>query len=30
MRLVGPDCFGVAVPGIGLDATFAAGPPGRA
>jgi acyl-CoA synthetase (NDP forming)/GNAT superfamily N-acetyltransferase len=26
MRLVGPDCFGVAVPGIGLDATFAAGP----
>jgi acyl-CoA synthetase (NDP forming)/GNAT superfamily N-acetyltransferase len=24
MRLVGPDCFGVAVPGIGLDATFAA------
>ena len=23
MRLVGPDCFGVAVPGIGLDATFA-------
>ncbi len=23
-RLVGPDCFGVAVPGIGLDATFAA------
>jgi acyl-CoA synthetase (NDP forming)/GNAT superfamily N-acetyltransferase len=22
MRLVGPDCFGVAVPGIGLDATF--------
>ena len=27
MRLVGPDCFGVAVPGIGLDATFAASPP---
>ena len=26
MRLVGPDCFGVAVPGIGLDATFAASP----
>jgi acyl-CoA synthetase (NDP forming)/GNAT superfamily N-acetyltransferase len=26
MRLVGPDCFGVAVPGIGLDATFAAHP----
>ena len=26
MRLVGPDCFGVAVPGIGLDATFAATP----
>jgi acyl-CoA synthetase (NDP forming)/GNAT superfamily N-acetyltransferase len=24
MRLAGPDCFGVAVPGIGLDATFAA------
>src|SRR5271170_6367365 len=24
MRLVGPDCFGVAVPAIGLDATFAA------
>ena len=24
MRLIGPDCFGVAVPGIGLDATFAA------
>jgi acyl-CoA synthetase (NDP forming)/GNAT superfamily N-acetyltransferase len=27
MRLVGPDCFGVAVPGIGLDATFAANQP---
>jgi len=26
MRLVGPDCFGVAVPGTGLDATFAARP----
>ena len=26
MRLIGPDCFGVAVPGIGLDATFAARP----
>ena len=26
MRLVGPDCFGVAVPGIGLDATFGASP----
>ena len=26
MRLVGPDCFGVAVPSIGLDATFAASP----
>ena len=26
MRLVGPDCFGVAVPGIGLEATFAATP----
>jgi len=24
MRLVGPDCFGVAVPPLGLDATFAA------
>jgi acyl-CoA synthetase (NDP forming)/GNAT superfamily N-acetyltransferase len=24
MRLVGPDCFGVAVPATGLDATFAA------
>jgi acyl-CoA synthetase (NDP forming)/GNAT superfamily N-acetyltransferase len=24
MRLIGPNCFGVAVPGIGLDATFAA------
>jgi len=22
MRLVGPNCFGIAVPGIGLDATF--------
>jgi acyl-CoA synthetase (NDP forming)/GNAT superfamily N-acetyltransferase len=32
MRLVGPNCFGVAVPGIGLDATFAAShpSPGRA
>ena len=27
MRLVGPNCFGVNVPGIGLDATFAAGRP---
>jgi acyl-CoA synthetase (NDP forming)/GNAT superfamily N-acetyltransferase len=27
MRLVGPGCFGVAVPGIGLDATFAASDP---
>src|SRR6202030_1378574 len=27
MRLVGPDCFGVAVPAIGLNATFAANPP---
>jgi acyl-CoA synthetase (NDP forming)/GNAT superfamily N-acetyltransferase len=27
MRLVGPDCFGVAVPGIGLNATFAARAP---
>jgi acyl-CoA synthetase (NDP forming)/GNAT superfamily N-acetyltransferase len=24
MRLVGPNCFGIAVPGAGLDATFAA------
>jgi acyl-CoA synthetase (NDP forming)/L-amino acid N-acyltransferase YncA len=24
MRLVGPNCFGVAVPAVGLDATFAA------
>ena len=32
MRLVGPDCLGVAVPGIGLNATFATRPPspGRA
>ena len=27
MRLIGPNCFGVAVPGIGLDATFAAQQP---
>ncbi len=27
MRLAGPNCFGVAVPGLGLDATFGAGPP---
>jgi acyl-CoA synthetase (NDP forming)/GNAT superfamily N-acetyltransferase len=27
MRLIGPNCFGVAVPGIGLDATFAASHP---
>jgi acyl-CoA synthetase (NDP forming)/GNAT superfamily N-acetyltransferase len=27
MRLVGPDGFGVAVPGLGLNATFAARPP---
>ncbi|MDQ2814022.1 MAG: GNAT family N-acetyltransferase [Actinomycetota bacterium] len=27
MRLAGPDCFGVAVPGIGLNATFAASAP---
>ena len=26
MRLVGPDCFGVSMPGLGLDATFAARP----
>ena len=29
MRLVGPNCFGVIVPWIGLDATFAAGHPVR-
>src|SRR5215469_7149982 len=27
MRLIGPNCFGIAVPGIGLDATFAASHP---
>jgi len=27
MRLVGPNCFGIAVPGLGLDATFAASHP---
>jgi acyl-CoA synthetase (NDP forming)/GNAT superfamily N-acetyltransferase len=27
MRLIGPNCFGVAVPGIRLDATFAAAHP---
>jgi len=27
MRLIGPNCFGIAVPGIGLDATFAAASP---
>jgi len=27
MRLVGPNCFGVSVPPIGLNATFAAGQP---
>jgi len=27
MRLIGPNCFGVAVPSIGLDATFAASHP---
>jgi acyl-CoA synthetase (NDP forming)/GNAT superfamily N-acetyltransferase len=26
MRLIGPDCFGIAVPSLGLDATFAARP----
>ena len=26
MRLIGPDCFGVAAPSLGLDATFAARP----
>jgi acyl-CoA synthetase (NDP forming)/GNAT superfamily N-acetyltransferase len=29
MRLVGPNCFGVIVPWLGLDATFAAGHPLR-
>jgi acyl-CoA synthetase (NDP forming)/RimJ/RimL family protein N-acetyltransferase len=28
MRLVGPNCFGLAVPGLGLDATFAVHHPG--
>ena len=28
MRLIGPNCFGIAVPSIGLDATFAAANPG--
>jgi acyl-CoA synthetase (NDP forming)/L-amino acid N-acyltransferase YncA len=27
MRLIGPNCFGIAVPSIGLDATFAAASP---
>ena len=27
MRLVGPNCFGIAVPGIGLDATFSGSVP---
>jgi xylulose-5-phosphate/fructose-6-phosphate phosphoketolase len=27
MRLIGPNCFGIAVPAIGLHATFAAAPP---
>ncbi|MGQ0675371.1 MAG: CoA-binding protein, partial [Rhodospirillales bacterium] len=27
LRVVGPNCLGVAVPGIGLDATFAHAPP---
>src|SRR5580704_3320497 len=27
MRLIGPNCFGIAVPGISLDATFAAAHP---
>jgi acyl-CoA synthetase (NDP forming)/GNAT superfamily N-acetyltransferase len=27
MRLIGPNCFGLAVPGIGLDATFGAATP---
>jgi acyl-CoA synthetase (NDP forming)/RimJ/RimL family protein N-acetyltransferase len=32
MRLVGPNCFGIAVPGVGLNATFAGAtpPPGTA
>ena len=29
MRLIGPNCFGIAVPSIGLDATFAAANPAR-
>ena len=29
MRLIGPNCFGIAVPSIGLDATFAAANPLR-
>ena len=29
MRLVGPGCLGVAVPGIGLNATFTTRPPSR-
>ncbi|MDR2985945.1 MAG: GNAT family N-acetyltransferase [Nocardiopsaceae bacterium] len=29
MRLVGPNCFGIAVPGLGLDATFGRGPASR-
>jgi acyl-CoA synthetase (NDP forming)/GNAT superfamily N-acetyltransferase len=29
MRLVGPNCFGVAVPGLGLDATFGVRHPAR-
>jgi acyl-CoA synthetase (NDP forming)/GNAT superfamily N-acetyltransferase len=28
MRLVGPNCFGIALPGIGLDATFGRSPAG--
>ena len=27
MRLVGPNCFGIAIPGLGLDATFGASRP---
>jgi acyl-CoA synthetase (NDP forming)/GNAT superfamily N-acetyltransferase len=27
MRLIGPNCFGIAVPGLGLDATFGASHP---
>ncbi|MCL2729159.1 MAG: GNAT family N-acetyltransferase, partial [Actinomycetia bacterium] len=29
IRLIGPNCFGIAVPALGLDATFAASRPAR-